>query len=220
MYIYIFIYIYIHIHIYIYIYIYINIYRSCAIIAEDDPALLLSLLRTVQHTRGDVNLKDKGEVGGGRGTMTGGGMGPVLPPHMSPRVTATGGNPALAESIDMNSTGEIIDLDRIVGSTNVAGKSENGFQESQTLLRNEWGWALSEGDFSRDIRSLLAQHCRSLDMSRVQRTALTLMASLRLFSGEAIFNEEGAEGMYLYIYIFMYIYIYLYIYIYIYVKYI
>jgi hypothetical protein len=55
------------------------------------------------------------------------------------------------------------------------------------------------GDFSRDIRSLLVLHFKSLDMSRMQRIALTLMSRLRLFSGEANFNEEGAEGIYIYI---------------------
>jgi hypothetical protein len=150
-------------------------------------------------------------------------------PQMSFKVKSTEMKPSLDELIGINqkSVVDMIQDDSL----------ENRSEESKILLRNEWGWALSEGiytyvyvylcihvyvcvyifiymyvymyiliniyiciyiyayiyiymyicmffylqigSFSRDIRSLLAQRCRSLDMSRMQQTTLNLMASLR-----------------------------------------
>jgi hypothetical protein len=57
---------------------------------------------------------------------------------------------------------------------------------------------LQIGSFSRDIRSLLALKCRSLDMSRMQQTTLNLMSSLRWASD----NDNLCMHVFVYIFVF------------------
>jgi hypothetical protein len=83
---------------------------------------LLNLLRTVQNTRGDINLKNKGGGGGGGSKMIGGvGMGPVLPPHMATKVTTIGAKSIPAESIEnvVNSIAENVDTLSPVAGKNI-----------------------------------------------------------------------------------------------------